>query len=498
MADYDVIVIGAGCGGLAAGALLAKQGRRVLVLEQSNLVGGCCSTFERQGYHFDVGASIVEAISTIEVVFKALGTTFHQEVELIPADPIYSCIFRDGSRLKVSTSVDETAKSIAELSPEDGANLYRYMARFAKFTDGGGEDFFTSPATNFEDMSRLLQTRPVIASFAPFFVNSYEDVIKQYFVDPRVQQAMCFQSFYAGHSPDLAPGIFAILPYLEHKGLYYPRGGMIAIPQALQSVGARFGLELRVGARVKKVIVRNQRVRAVRLADGTEITADVVVSDVHAQTLYLDLIGEEHLPWLARVGIKSYEPSLTCPMLHLGLDYTPPLDAHHTLLLAPVEEMDDTYWKRCRRGLLPERQFGLACMPTMSDPLLAPEGRHILSLILMGPYRLVGKDWDTEKEAFIDRALDELSAYAIPGLKEHVEVAELSSPLDFERRLLLPRGAIYGLQQDITAQSVFRPSAKSKSIQGLYLAGASTHPGGGVPPVIGSGMIAANLIDKYE
>jgi len=116
----------------------------------------------------------------------------------------------------------------------------------------------------------------------------------------------------------------------------------------------------------------------------------------------------------------------------------------------------------------------------------------------MGPYHLRGTDWDREKQPFIERMLRHLSDTAIPGLTDHVKVVEMSSPLDFERRLLLPGGAIYGLQQDITAQAVFRPSAKSKSIQGLYLVGASTHPGGGVPTTIGSGMIAAGLIEKYK
>ena len=498
MQDYDVVVIGAGCGGLSAGALLAKQGRKVLVLEQSDLIGGCCSTFEKDGYHFDVGASIVEAIHTMELAFEALGTTLQQEVDLVPADPVYSCIFDDGSRLNVPLSVDDTAKAIASLSPEDGKAFHRFISRFSEFSDRGGEDFFTAPANTLSDMMKLLQQRPVIASFAPLFIASYADVIKKYFKNERVQQMMAYQSFYAGQPPDLTPGIFAMLPYLEHKGMYYPRGGMVQIPKALQRCGERLGMQLRQGQRVRKVMVRTGRAEGVVLMDGTEITADVVVSNVNAKTLYLDLIGEEHLPWLARVGIKSYETSLTCPMIYLGLDYQPPLEAHHSLILVPMEQMNDAWWNRYRRGLLPERQFGLACWPTASDPSLAPAGHHVLNLILMGPYHLTGTDWDQEKPRFIEGAIKYLSSFAIPGLEDHVKVVEMSSPLDFERRLLLPGGAIYGLQQDITAQAVFRPASKSKSIKNLYLTGASTHPGGGVPTTIGSGMIAAKLIEQCE
>lgn len=160
--------------------------------------------------------------------------------------------------------------------------------------------------------------------------------------------------------------------------------------------------------------------------------------------------------------------------------------------------MNDAYWNRYRDGRPPDRQFGLICWPTASDPSLAPEGRHVLALILQGPYRIRGREWDAEKPWFMEQIIAYLSDVALPGLAEHVEVAEMSSPLDYERKLLLPGGAFYGFQQDLSAQTVVRPSAKSHFIQGLYLSGASTHPGGGVPATIGSGMNAVELIGRYE
>lgn len=216
-------------------------------------------------------------------------------------------------------------------------------------------------------------------------------------------------------------------------------------------------------------------------------------------TLYLDLIGEEHLPWLARVGIKSYEPSMSVPMIYLGVDYEPELNAHHALITRPLEEMDDYWYNIYQKGKLPDDMFSLICWPTEADPSLAPEGHHVVNLIMTpGPYRLEGTDWDREKEAYIEKSIDFVTRTALPGLKDHVQVAEMSTPLDYERRLLHPEGAIYGLQQPTTASLMFRPSAKSRSIKGLYLSGASTHPGGGVPAVVSSGIIAADLIEEYE
>lgn len=498
MADYDAIVIGAGCGGISAGALLAKQGRKVLVLEQSDRVGGCCSTFEREGFRFDVGASIVEVIRPIELAFETLGTSFQREVDLMICDPIYSYIFEDGSRVNYPLSLEGTAEVISSISPEDGKMWYQLADYFADMMKQTIEAFFTNPCNNMVDMAKMGLKNPRMLKFLPLFVTSYQDVIKKYFKNDVVQQTMSFQSFYCGLPPELAPGFIALIPYSEHEGIWYPRGGMIRIPEAFRRVGEGLGMEVRLGTCVDKVMVSDRRARGVRLADGTEITSDLVVSNINAKKLYLEMIGEEQLPWLARFGIKSYEVSMSCVMLYVGVDYRPPLEAHHSLTIGPLQMMNDFWWNEYKRGEIPEQVHGLICWPTESDPSMAPEGCHVLNIMGMGPYKLSGTDWDSEKQRVAERMIEGLSEKAIPGLKDHVKVLEVSTPLDFERRLLSPGGAIYGLQMDLPAQAVFRPAARSKSIKGLYLTGASTHPGGGVPSAVASGYIASKLIERYE
>ncbi|MEW6553923.1 MAG: NAD(P)/FAD-dependent oxidoreductase [Actinomycetota bacterium] len=498
MPDYDVIVIGAGGGGLSAGAILAKRGRKVLVLEQSDLIGGCCSTFERNGFLFDVGASIVEVIGSIEDAFDRLGTTFQKEVDLIPCDPVYSCVMRNGTRVTVPLSLDGTVEALSRVSEQDGKNYRQFAERMGGFLAETQKGFFSSALNGFGDMARIFRASPGLLNYQDLFTSSYQDIMRKYFKGSEVQETMSFQSWYVGLPPELAPGVFSILGYAEHEGVWYPRGGMVAIPRGLAECGKRSGMELRTGQRVRKVMVRDKRVQGVVLADGTEITAPAVVSNINAKTLYLDLVGEEHLHPLARHGIKSYEPSVSAIMICLGVDYEPPLDAHHTIITAPYEEMNDYWHNRYRKGLLPNEQFGLVCWASKSDPSLAPEGCHTINVILMGPHTLSGTDWDREKQRFLEDSIDYLGRKAVPGLADHVKEAEIITPLDYERRLLHPGGAIYGLQEDLAAQVVFRPRSKSKSVKGLYLAGASTHPGGGVPTTIGSGIIAADLVDQYE
>ncbi len=498
MSDYDVIVIGAGGGGVSAGAILAREGRKVLVLEQSDLIGGCCSTFEKEGFKFDAGASIVEAIDSIENAFLRLGTTFQKEVDLIPCDPVYSCVLRDDTRLKIPFSVQGTVEALSKLSEQDGKNFSAFAEFNAEIHAETKKGFFTSPANSFGDFARILRASPGLLKHNELFTSSYQDILRKYFKSSKVQETMSFQTWYVGLPPELALGIFALLAYLEHEGVWYPRGGMGSIPEALARCGEMNGMEVRLKSRVKKVMVHDRRVQGVVLDDGTEITAPVVVSNINAKTLYLELVGEEHLHPLARFGIKSYEPSISAAMVCLGVDYEPPLDAHHTMITAPYEEMNDYWWNRLDKGLLPKEQFGLVCWATKSDPSLAPEGCHAINVIFMAPYSLAGSDWDKEKERFLEDSIAYLARKAVPGLSDHVKVAELITPFDYERRLLHPGGAIYGLQEDLVAQTVFRPRSKSKSIGGLYLAGASTHPGGGVPLVIGSGIIASDLVSKYE
>ncbi len=500
MADYDVIVIGAGLGGLSSGALLAHHGLKVLVLEQSDRIGGCCSTFERDGYRHDVGASIVEITQPIELVFKKLGTRFDKEVELVPCDPMFSVMYRNGERITIEKSIEATGRVIASISPEDGRRWFDFCDYCSDMMDVLLDTILCSPADTMGDMARMIRKNPALLRYLPTFMTTYQDLIQKYFKDERVLRTMAYQSLYMGMPPALCPGAFGMIPYSEHRGIWYPRGGMIRIPEALLRCGRKDGLEIRMNSTVTSVMVRNGRAQGVVLADGGEISSRMVVSNINPKMLYLDLIGEENLPWLTRSGVKSLKYGKGLCMIYVGVDCKPPLDAHHSFTAVSMQEVNDFWTNNVETGvMLPaSTNYGLVCWPSHSDDSLAPEGHHVINVIPESFYHLKGADWDTFKDQFVEEYLDYISEKLVPGLKGHIVHAIAASPKDYERSLNLPEGSIYCFHQDAAHQAVFRPSSKSKCIDGLYLAGSGTHPGGGVPTTVASGYIAYNQIVKHE
>ena len=502
MLDYDVVVIGGGVGGLSTAALCQKAGMKTLVLEQSERIGGCCSTYETEGFHFDVGASVVEMPGAFEELFKRLGLPREKYVPFVPVDPIYD--FRDNSRgvqFSYPASIEETAEVIARFSPEDARSFMAFAKKFTPIISGLVDNFFYLPCASFLDSLKLVVNYPRMLQVLPMFVTTHQKVVARYFKNEDVRASMAFQSFYGGLPPDLCAGLYAIIGLLEHEGIFYPPGGMIRIPAGIQRAFEDLGGETRFNARVVRVMVEDRRALGVELWDGSEIRARNVVGAINAKKLYMELIGREHLPWHVWRGIDSMVLSMPCPMIYLGVDYEPPLNAHHTLNLTSAKVMNDYWSEYYLKGKLYKVEgrlevMGLVSWASKIDPSLAPAGKHVITHMGLAPYNLAGNDWDRYKERYVDEAIATMERTLIPDLSKHVVYRDMATPKDLERMLLHPGGAVYGIQTDISHMAVFRPANRSKAIRNLYLAGASTHPGGGIPGVLAGGIITGGLIER--
>jgi len=494
--EYDAIVIGAGLGGISCGSILAHKGLKTLVLEQNNIIGGCCSTFEDQGYHFDTGASIVEFVPAIASVFERMGKKLEDYIDFRPCDPIYSFRTVEGDILDIPRDVHATYDVFKKICPKDAEAWLKYVDYWKVVQDKGMTNFLRSDMQSWKSMVNMFKEAPGLARYWSIFLLTYEEAVTRWFCHQTILDTFGFQSYWAGLPPRLCPGLYGAIGYSEHEGVFYPMGGMIAIPKGIMKAGQESGLEVKLNTEVVKVLVENRRAKGVMLKDGTKLTSRLVVSNINAKRLYLEHIGEEHLPSRVVKGIKSYTLSMPMPMIYLGVDTKPPFRAHHSMQLGRYQEMNLVWDEYYAKGKLYEKTLCMVCWPTHVDPALAPEGHHTLNLLSMGPYQLDHGTWEERGVEFMESGISQVDQTLWPGIRDHIAYKKVSTPVDFERRLLSPQGAIYALQNDLASTMLFRPSNRSKSISGLYLTGASTHPGGGVPMVVAGGGITADLIEQ--
>jgi phytoene desaturase len=494
--DYDAVIIGAGLGGLSCAAVLAQKGLKTLVCENTSQVGGCCSSYDHQGYRFDIGASVVELAWVIDELFERVGKKTADFIDFIPIDPIYGFITADGRRFAYPVDVAGTREVIAGLSQEDAQAWDRFAEVGSEAIKKAFGNVMAKPMATMQDMMKVGMENPALMKYMKYFILNFETTLCKFFKNDTVRASMSLQSYFIGLPPALCPGYVAFLAYSEHEGVFYPRGGMAAIPEGIARAFRGFGGEMKLNATVKRILLDGRRACGVELADGTQIRSRMVVSNINAKTLYLELVGEENLPAWAKRAIKSYDVSMPSPMIMLGLDTKPDLDAHHTIPYSTLDNMNSIWFNEYLHNHIPAFGAGLISWPTHSDPSLAPEGHHILNMIAFAPYEPAEGDWDKIKENYLETQLDVLEKNFGLNIRDHVVVAKVNTPKDFEKMLRHPRGAVYGLQNDVTCSAAFRPSTRSRAVKGLYLTGASTHLGGGIAPTIGSGMVAGDLIDK--
>ncbi len=494
--DYDVIVIGAGAGGLSAGATLASRGFSTLVVEQSGTVGGCASYFERDGFQFDVGACIVEMPEAHERFYAGLGLRREDYVTFLRNDPLYELIdMTTGERILVPSSLEETAEMIGAYSARDAASFRWFMNKYGPVLDRFADVLLTTPQGRARDMLKVFARCPGIIKSAHVWMTPYGKLLDDLFEHPVTKGMLGNYSVIGGLPPSVQVGLMMWLVYLEHRGMYYPEGGMGAIPRGMARALEDVGGELALDTPVRRVIVDRHRARGVVLADGTPVTARAVVSNANALPLYMDLVGPEHLPGAVVKGLKSYRPSPSCTVAYLGLDYQPPMRAQHIFAMASPELLDSFWFSIFENGIPIPQSVGLVTSPTFMDPSMAPPGCGSLAFMTVAPPRPAGGSWSEIKWDYLDKGIDMLDAVFMPRVKDHIVTKTIATPEDFETRLSLPWGNIYGFSMSMLSQMAFRPGNRSRCVKGLFLCGGSTHTCS-VPGAVNSGVMAADLASE--
>ena len=488
MKSKSVIVIGAGIGGITAATHLARGGMHVTIVEKNSHAGGRCDRFSRDGHHFDAGPTLLVMPLLYESEFAALGTSMREMLDLQRVDPTYHLVFDGGSRLALTSDMKSMQEQLEAFEPGSFQGLLRYMDEGHRHYHLGVErlvnrdfrkasDFF-----KFENLPLLYQLKPL--------ANHYRNM-SAYFDDPRLKAAFTFQDVYMGLSPFEAPATFSMMPYTElAHGVWYPRGGMYSIVEALVELARAAGVEFEFNAPVERIEVNGHQAQGVVLTGGRQIRADVVLANADLPYVYKDLLpsGAE----TKRLEQKRFSCSVIS--FFWGMDKPYEDLPAHTLFLA--DDYRANFDSIIRDLGLPANPCLYIHAPRQLDPSMAPEGGD--TLIAIVPVGHMSENEEQDWAAIRDRARQHvfrrLATLGITDLEEHIKFEVNYTPLSWRKRYNLMKGSTHGLCHNLTQLGYFRPRNKHSRYHNLYFVGASTHPGTGMPTAMVSGRLAAQRI----
>lgn len=480
------MVVGAGMGGMAAAARLARLGHRVAIFEAADAVGGKLGLFERDGFRFDTGPSLLTMPFVYHELFIVTGAPLSEELSLRRLDPIARYRFGDGTWFEAAAEDSRMRDNIRTLSPGSERGWDAFMARGAAIWEATRTSFLDAPLRGWRTLAALARRHPAaISTIAPHL--TLRALARRYFGDPRLLAFIDRYATYTGSDPRRAPAVLASVPFLEHRyGGWYIDGGLRNLADALARRCALLGVQIRCSTPVSSIIRERVRLR-VELADGSALAADVVVANADATRVLGGLVQGVRPP--------KAPPSLSGFVLCLGVRGRTPGLAHHNVLF-PQDydaEFDDLF------GPVPGAVADPAILCSVPhDPAVAPP-RHESWFVLVNaprhdPSARTGVDWDAPGFAsqYATRVLDLMARRGL-DIRSRVLFQEIRTPADLERLTGAPGGAIYGSSSNGPRAAFLRPPNRTE-VPGLYLVGGSSHPGGGLPLVALSAKIVADLI----
>jgi phytoene desaturase len=500
----EVVVVGAGMGGLAAAARLATLGHRVTVCEQSDDIGGKLGWLSRDGFAFDTGPSLLTLPAVYRDLFLKTGGPLEGEVDLVAVDPVCHYRFADGVELDLpnASRAGTTAALDAAFGDGAGSDWAAFMDRAGRIWDVTRGPFLESPLDGVRGLLRESRKLSDLRTVAPW--RSLRGLGRSYLRDPHLRTMLDRYATYTGSDPRRAPAALATVPYVEQTfGAWYVRGGLRQLGLALQHRVLERGAQVRTFTRVTEIETNGGAVSGVRLADGGRLPADIVVSDIDARALYADLVAaESNRRPLAQ--LERATPSLSGFVLLLAVRGRTPGLAHHSVLFPADydDEFDSVFGTGPHRGqprAVPDPTIYLAAP---DDAALRPDSDHEAWFVLVNAPRhtpddpSAGIDWDAPgfAAAYATRVLDVLAARGL-DVRNRLLWQEIRTPSDLERRTGSVGGSIYGMSSNGARAAFLRPANRSP-VPGLFLVGGSAHPGGGLPLVGMSAAIVAELIGR--
>jgi phytoene desaturase len=493
MKAQTALVIGAGIGGVVAATHLAQHGVKVTVVEKNSHAGGRCDQITRQGHHFDTGPTLLVMPLLYEAEFRALGASMREKLDLQRVDPTYQLVFDDGRQLALTSDMKSMQEQLEAFEPGSFQALQHYMDEGHRHYDLGIEKMVNHDFRKASDFFSL-ENIPLLYQLKPL-VNHYRNM-SAYFEDPRLKAAFTFQDVYMGLSPFEAPATFSMMPYTElAHGVYYPRGGMYSVVQALMDLATQAGVQFMFDTPVQRIDLRSGHARGVVLADGRRLEADVVLANADLPYVYDELLPDESLA-------RSFSRKrFSCSVISFfwGLDKTYETLGPHTLFLA--DDYRENFERIIRDLGLPDNPCLYVHAPARLDPAMAPAGQDtLIAIVPVGHMNETGdQNWAELRDEARKQVFRRLAVLGISDLESHIKFETTFTPLSWRKRYNLMKGSTHGLCHNLTQLGYFRPHNRHPHYHNLYFTGASTHPGTGMPTAMVSGRLSAQrILDDFQ
>ena len=484
----SALVIGSGFGGIASALRLRALGLDVHVIERLDEIGGRAQVFEVDGYKHDAGPTVITAPFLFDELFELFGEKRADHIEFRELNPWYRFVFPDGDQFNYGGTLEETLLEIERIEPKDRAGYESLVTHSKAMFDIGFSELAHQPFHQIKTMAKQI---PHLARLRSD--RSVWDMVCQHLSNDKLRQAFSIQPLLVGGSPFDTTSVYGLIHYLERAyGIFFAMGGTGALVAQLKQLMLRQGITIQTGATVSKILTSQNRVSGVKLDSNDVITADYTVFNGDPMYLYRELLPQNQIPFATRLKRDYSKLSMGLYVLFFGTDMQYPDIAHHTIWMGQRyrELLDDIF----HRQILADDFSLYLHRPTATDPSFAPSGHDSFYVLAPVPHQGSGIDWAIEEPKLRERIIDALDRTILPGLKEHIQAPFSMTPDQFSDDYLSYKGAGFSIAPLFTQSAWFRFHNKAEGFDNLFLAGAGTHPGAGMPGVISSAKVVERLV----
>lgn len=481
-------IIGGGFGGIAAALRMRAKGYNVTLFDRCSRLGGRAQVFERDGFRYDAGPTVITAPFLFEELFDLFGKDIRDYVDIVPLDTWYRFRYSDGDIFDYGGTIDDTLREIKRISPEDEAGYLSLLEESRRIYEVGYEQLADQPFHLFSEMAKI----------TPQMLNlgvrrSVWDLVSAHLKHDKLRQAFSVQPLLVGGNPFDTTCIYNLIHFLERAhGVHFAMGGTGALVDAFSKLMTEQGIEIRLEETITRLVTANSNIVGLELASGERVDCDLVVSNVDPAHLYQNMVPSTDVDRSAKIKAKFAKKSMGLFVLFFGTDTTFPDVEHHTIWLGPRYKalLNDIF----NRKILADDFSLYLHRPTATDPSFAPDGCDSFYALVPVPNLQGDVDWATQGSILRDQVITALQKTMLPHLKDHLVHDFWMTPEDFAHDYLSPAGAGFSIAPSFTQSAWFRFHNKAEGPDNLYLVGAGTHPGAGLPGVVSSAKVLDRLI----